>query len=71
MAKVTWITPSKDDPIYNGQFVISSIKFSPESAPPEESAEGKVSTGNRKKPRKQTPEQKKPNAKNKPLGDLS
>ena len=39
MAKGIWITPSADSPIYNGDFVISSRKFSPESAPPEESAE--------------------------------
>jgi len=68
MAKGIWITPSKDDPIYSGQFVISSRKISPESAPPEESAEAKVATGNSKK---KTPGQKKPSAQNKPLDDLS
>ena len=50
MAKGIWIEPSKDDPIYNGQFVLSSRKISPESATAEESAEEnakarKVSTG--------------------------
>ena len=31
MAKGIWIEPSKDDPIYNGEFVLSSKKFNPES----------------------------------------
>jgi len=74
MAKGIWIEPSKDDPIYNGQFVLSSRKISPESAPAEEnaeesaeeSAEAKVSTDTSKK---KTRGQKKPGAKNKPLDD--
>jgi len=59
MAKGTWIAPSKDDPIYNGQFVLSSRKISPEPAPTEESAEEKVSTDTSKK---KTRGQKKPGA---------
>ena len=31
MAKITWIEPSKDDPIYNGEVVLSSEKLDPES----------------------------------------
>ena len=63
MAKGTWIAPSKDDPIYNGQFVLSSRKISPESATAEESAaesaKAKVSTDTSKK---KTRGQKKPGA---------
>jgi hypothetical protein len=74
MAKVTWIEPSKDDPIYNGQFVLSSRKISPESATAEESAaesaeenaKAKVSTDTSKKKNRG---QKKPRAKNNPLDD--
>ncbi len=78
MAKGIWIEPSKDDPIYSGQFVLSSRKISPESATAEksaeksaeesaeESAEAKVSTDTSKK---KTRGQKKPGAKNKPLDD--
>jgi hypothetical protein len=72
MAKVTWIVPSKDDPIYSGQFVLSSRKISPElvtaEESAEESAEAKVSTDTSKK---KIRGQKKPGAKNKPLDDLS
>ena len=70
MAKGIWIEPSKDDPIYSGEFVLSSRKISPESAPAEESAaesaEEKVSTDTSKK---KSRGQKKPGAKNKPLDD--
>jgi hypothetical protein len=31
MAKGIWIEPSKDSPIYNGEFVLSSEKLDPES----------------------------------------
>jgi len=31
MAKITWLEPSEDSPIYNGEFVLSSKKFNPES----------------------------------------
>ena len=31
MAKITWIEPSADSPIYNGEFVLSSEKLDPES----------------------------------------
>ena len=72
MAKITIIQASKDDPIYNGQFVLSARKISPESATTEESAEesaeAKVSTDTSKK---KTRGQKKPGEKNKPLDDLS
>jgi len=39
MAKITWIEPSEDSPIYNGEFVLSSKKLGPESMPSTQSSQ--------------------------------